>query len=183
MSNDARSRHMTAEVDLLPLPDGYDKYDPPLLYEGQMFNDRQMQDYARANVEHAIAPLRAEVEALRAGVERLHADRGSREQKTAHPAITHCDNCGCDWLDSGLNPIGCPYCKQHAQAAGVEALRELDELEEAARLLGATQAKRLFGCYTDEDRRFERAMRESMAKHRAALCELLAEELRATLRA
>lgn len=27
-------------------------------------------------------------------------------------AITHCDNCGCDWLDNGLNPVGCPYCKQ-----------------------------------------------------------------------
>lgn len=24
---------------------------------------------------------------------------------------THCDNCGCDWLDNGLNPVGCPYCK------------------------------------------------------------------------
>lgn len=59
-----------------------------------------------------------------------------------------------------------------------KALRELDELAEAARLLGATQAKRLFGCHTDEDRRFERAMYESIDKHRAALCELLTEELR-----
>lgn len=33
-----------------------------------------------------------------------------------HPAITHCDNCGCDWLDNGLNPVGCPYCKQSAEA-------------------------------------------------------------------
>lgn len=32
-------------------------------------------------------------------------------QQAAHPAITHCDDCGCDWLDNGLNPIGCPYCK------------------------------------------------------------------------
>ena len=24
---------------------------------------------------------------------------------------THCDNCGLTWLDDGLNPIGCPYCK------------------------------------------------------------------------
>lgn len=31
-----------------------------------------------------------------------------------HPAITHCNNCGCDWLDNGLNPVGCPYCKQPA---------------------------------------------------------------------
>lgn len=32
-------------------------------------------------------------------------------RQAAHPAITHCDNCGCDWLDNGLNPIGCPYCE------------------------------------------------------------------------
>jgi len=62
---------MTTETDLLPLPEGYDKYDPPLLYEGQMFNERQMQGYARANVAHATATLQAEVEALRAEVERL----------------------------------------------------------------------------------------------------------------
>jgi hypothetical protein len=36
------------------------------------------------------------------------------QQPAPHPAITHCDNCGCDWLDNGLNPIGCPYCKQPA---------------------------------------------------------------------
>lgn len=36
------------------------------------------------------------------------------QQPAAHPAITHCDNCGCDWLDNGLNPVGCPYCKQPA---------------------------------------------------------------------
>ena len=41
--------------------------------------------------------LAAEVEWLRRG---------------PHPAITHCDKCGCDWLDNGLNPVGCPYCKQ-----------------------------------------------------------------------
>lgn len=32
--------------------------------------------------------------------------------KKYYSAITFCDNCGCDWLDNGLNPIGCPYCKQ-----------------------------------------------------------------------
>jgi hypothetical protein len=36
------------------------------------------------------------------------------QKPVTHPAITHCDNCGCDWLDNGLNPIGCPYCKQPA---------------------------------------------------------------------
>lgn len=51
----------------------------------------------------------------------------------------------------------------------IEVLRELDELVEAARLLGVTQAKKGVGCHTDEDRRFERAMYESIDKHRAAL--------------
>lgn len=40
-----------------------------------------------------------------------------------HPAINHCDNCGCDWLDNGLNPIGCPYCKQ---SASVDEVKEPD---------------------------------------------------------
>ena len=47
--------------------------------------------------------LRAEVERLRAEVERL--------RKGPHHAITHCDGCGCDWIDNGLNPVGCPYCE------------------------------------------------------------------------
>jgi hypothetical protein len=37
------------------------------------------------------------------------------KQPAVHPAITHCDNCGCDWLDNGLNPVGCPYCKQSTE--------------------------------------------------------------------
>lgn len=44
-------------------------------------------------------------------------------RREAHPAITHCDNCGCDWLDNGLNPIGCPYCKQ---SASVDEVKEPD---------------------------------------------------------
>ena len=51
----------------------------------------------------------------------------------------------------------------------IEVMRELDELVEAARLLGVTQAKKVFGCYMSEERRFERAMYESIDKHRAAL--------------
>jgi hypothetical protein len=58
----------------------------------------------------------------------------------------------------------------------IEVLRELDELVEAARLLGVTQAKKLFGCHTDEDRRFERAMYESIDKHRAALLDWEAKQ-------
>ena len=47
----------------------------------------------------------------------------------AHPAITHCDNCGFDWLDNGLNPVGCPYCKQ---PVGMEGFRTA--VEEARRV-------------------------------------------------
>lgn len=43
------------------------------------------------------------------------------QQRAVHLASTHCDNCGCDWLDNGLNPIGCPYCKLSAET---ESLRE-----------------------------------------------------------
>jgi len=31
-----------------------------------------------------------------------------------HPGATHCEDCGLTWLDDGLNPLGCPYCKTHA---------------------------------------------------------------------
>ena len=77
-----------------------------------------------------------EIEALRAEVERL--------RRGPHPAITHCDNCGCDWLDNELNPIGCPYCalrreterrwegNRHAAQAHVEDTRYV--LKEAAQI-------------------------------------------------
>jgi len=64
----------------------------------------------------------------------------------------------------------------------IEVLLELDELVESARLLGVTQAKRWFGCHTDEDRRFERAMYESIDKRRAALLERIGEGGRNDLR-
>ena len=48
--------------------------------------------------------------------------------KGPHPAITHCDNCGCDWLDNGLNPVGCPYCELRR-----ETERELKEWIERGR--------------------------------------------------
>lgn len=62
---------MPNKIKLLPLPEGYDKYSPPRLYDGQMFHEGQMRAYARENVAHATAALHAEVEALRAEVERL----------------------------------------------------------------------------------------------------------------
>ena len=44
--------------------------------------------------------------------------------QTRHPTpargTTHCESCGLDWLDNGLNPPGCPYCK-HAEAERLRA--------------------------------------------------------------
>ena len=59
---------MTNNIKLLPLPEGYDKYSPPRLYDGQMFHEGQMRAYARANIARAIEPLQAEIERLRADV-------------------------------------------------------------------------------------------------------------------
>ena len=36
-----------------------------------------------------------------------------------HPGATHCDDCGLTWLDDGLNPLGCPYCKAAVPAPAV----------------------------------------------------------------
>lgn len=45
----------------------------------------------------------------------------------------------------------------------------LDELVQSARLLGRTEARKERGDYTDQDARFEVAMHQSIAKHRAAM--------------
>jgi hypothetical protein len=50
----------------------------------------------------------------------------------------------------------------------------IDQLIECARLLGATQAKKVDGTYDQQDSRFETVMYESIAKHRKALEEALA---------
>ena len=45
-------------------------------------------------------------------------------RKVSPPAITHCEWCGCDWLDNGLNPVGCPYCKLRRDSRrGMRALQ------------------------------------------------------------
>jgi len=36
-----------------------------------------------------------------------------------HKGATHCDDCGLTWLDDGLNPLGCPYCKDVVPAPAV----------------------------------------------------------------
>jgi len=36
-----------------------------------------------------------------------------------HKGATHCDDCGLTWLDDGLNPLWCPYCKDPVHAAAV----------------------------------------------------------------
>ena len=61
-------------IELLPVPEGYDKYSPPRLYDGQMFHEGQMRAYARANSARAIAPLQAEIEALRETLATLKAE-------------------------------------------------------------------------------------------------------------
>jgi hypothetical protein len=55
----------------------------------------------------------------------------------------------------------------------LEIAEHFDAATEAARILGETQAKKAFGCYTETDGRTERAMHESISKHRAAIREAL----------
>lgn len=53
-------------------------------------------------------------------------------------------------------------------------LRELDELESSAKLLGAIDAKRGFDCYTEADARLELAIRQSISRRRARISAFLA---------
>lgn len=57
---------MTDKTDLLPMPKG----EAVGMYQAWSYD--QMQAYARANSARAIAPLQAEIERLRAEVERLN---------------------------------------------------------------------------------------------------------------
>ncbi len=54
---------MTTEIDLLPMP----KPEGSGLYRAWSYD--QMRDYARANVARAVAPLQAEIDALRTRLE------------------------------------------------------------------------------------------------------------------
>lgn len=71
----------------------------------------------------AVAQL-APGEGILDGVDRIVA----LLRREGYPAITHCDGCGCDWLDNGLNPVGCPGCELVR-----ETERELKELIERGR--------------------------------------------------
>lgn len=76
--------------------------------------DCDTEDVARKIAEAIAVKRDEEIERLAEALRELEG-REQRDKallrREAHPAITHCDNCGCDWLDNGLNPIGCPYCK------------------------------------------------------------------------
>lgn len=67
--------------------------------------------YVRGNYFHDgdAAILFASMNAVHgAKVEQLYAAPVS----APHKGATHCDDCGLTWLDDGLNPLECPYCKQ-----------------------------------------------------------------------
>ena len=66
--------------------------------------------------------LYEDYEALRARV----ADLEAAAKDAAPRGATHCTNCGCDWLDNGLNPIGCPYClRRVGDTAYAKCLRDV----------------------------------------------------------
>jgi hypothetical protein len=44
-----------------------------------------------------------------------------------HKGATHCDDCGLTWLDDGLNPLGCPYCKDTVPAPAVQLVDGSDD--------------------------------------------------------
>lgn len=75
---------------------------------------------------HQPFPERFKVDDFRKFVIRTLTD--ADHVKGPHPEITHCEECGCDWLDNGLNPVGCPYCK-----LGLGTERELKEWIERGR--------------------------------------------------
>ena len=58
-----------------------------------------------------------------------------------HKGATHCDDCGLTWLDDGLNPLGCPYCKDSAPAPAVPAEWREVMAELAADLQSACDAE------------------------------------------
>jgi uncharacterized Zn finger protein (UPF0148 family) len=72
-----------------------------------MSNDRYKKN--RMDLSHEIwgAAQLAPGEGIADGVARIE----TLLRRAIHSAITHCNKCGCSWLDDGVNPIGCPYCE------------------------------------------------------------------------
>lgn len=69
-----------------------------------------------AELERVVSSVRARIDALKLKYcpDEMTPEQVAewvRHQRPANPTIVHCDNCGCDWVDNGINPIGCPYCK------------------------------------------------------------------------
>lgn len=71
---------------------------------------------------NALAYLRAELTEARCALDEARQNGNALppvifNATVPQPAVdkgsTHCANCGCDWLDNGLNPVGCPYCKRN----------------------------------------------------------------------
>lgn len=61
------------------------------------------------------------------------------------------------------------------------AQQALDDLIENARLLGVTQAKKGFGCYSQEDTNLERAWHQGIAKHSATIRAALAQQAKSQI--
>ena len=68
---------------------------------GQKQNTQFMREMVPCRVEHYNIPLYA------------------APVTTPHKGATHCDDCGLTWLDDGLNPLRCPYCKDAGPAPAV----------------------------------------------------------------
>ena len=56
------------------------------------------------------------VSILKRNVADLELELKRQTERATHKGATHCDDCGLTWLDDGLNPLGCPYCKAAAPA-------------------------------------------------------------------
>jgi hypothetical protein len=59
-----------------------------------------------------------------------------------HKGATHCDDCGLTWLDDGLNPLRCPYCKDAVPAPAVPAVLNQREGNVTAAAIAFFQAER-----------------------------------------
>jgi len=74
---------MTTEIDLLPMP----KPEGSGLYRAWSYD--QMRDYARANVARAVAPLQAEIDALRTRLEDTVRDSTNKIEALRTEAEQH----------------------------------------------------------------------------------------------